>query len=295
MTEPDKLLASLVFLHSCGNKDHKIRIATYEHQGLSGLSGKTPYTDYLNVLEIDTEAHDVDLERSLIALGAPTPYCLRLQDAWDTIHRDNRVEVLWSSIPLSIAPDRCIAMLNRVALAWAKLVYPIYDAQKGSTTYSASQAVFFAERYMEGLATLGQARAALSEHYQGRTSDQRSAGYEEGFPYSMGPSQYADQALKYAAEFVARPGVGQSLSIFLDVFENASNAVWRDANQDVYDPPITEEARVARKDSVAGTAGTIAEDLFKRRLISVAIQTLAEWSSVPDYIETYSAQHSKGD
>jgi hypothetical protein len=278
MAPHGKLLAAVTFPRFCGSELHLIRLATYEHRTKSGLSGTTPYTDYLNVIEIDPEAHDVDLEMTLADLGAKKPYCLQAFEAWNT-NREKQAILLYSfatSEPQDLSP-RYFDLTNRIVLAWGEAIYPVYEAKRGTTTFSAAQAFVEARKFVEGRSTLDQIRWYLSQHYQGRASDNRSLGYETGFSYYPGPSQYADNALRYAAEFVARPNTGQSMSIFVDALREAGAAVRKDATQSVYGPRITEEAQLVQADTISDMRGPAASDLFIRRMISVAIRTMAEW------------------
>jgi hypothetical protein len=92
--------------------------------------------------------------------------------------------------------------------------------------------------------------------------------------------------MRYAAEFVARPNVGQSLAIFTDVFREAGNAVRKDATQSVYGPRLTEEAKLVQADTIPGMRGPAAEDLFHRRLISIGIRVMAEWPGWEPWMDT---------
>lgn len=287
MAPPDKLLAAVTFQRWCGEEFHTIRLATYEYQGKSGLSGATLYTDYLNVVEIDPNAHDIELELGLAELGAPKPYCLQLLEAWDRNHKQQAIQLFsFATGGREDLVKENFDLANHIVLAWGEAVYPIYEAKKGTTTYSAAMAFNEAIKFVEGYSQLDTIRWHLSQHFQGKESDRRSAGYEEGFPYAPGPSQYAENVLLYAAEFVSRPAVGQSMQIFLDVLSATGLAARTDAMQTAYAPPLTLEAQIAHQDSAHSMWGEIAGDLFIRRMISIAIRTFAEWPGWEPWMDT---------
>jgi hypothetical protein len=255
-----QLVAQVDVPFQCSGEIHTVRLVSRRVSVKDG----TPYTTFENTLEVDQQAHDVELEDALVALGGEPSPCMQLASQW----KDSPYQR--SVILYTLAPTR--KLRSRIAIAWVEMVAPIWAAEKGTTSYSAAAAFHMAKAYLDERATLDQLRAPLAEYMSAREGDIRSSDCETGFSAFTGPSMFADKAMIDAAEFTARPNIGTSQSIFTDVSFNVREAVDRDSKQDVYAPPISKEAQIAVERGVPGLASILCE----ARMVSRAIEIFSK-------------------